>query len=179
MNNIQLQLAEDQAKDDIKNNRAGFACMECGSFWTMTGWGKEWHEPGCPKDKYPLMVSCSLCGWYGPATSVHSCAGANHVGEIVMSEDLSKAEKELGPHAIILEQQRRLDSALSALSAKDIHVGALKFRISELEQALENIRELDPNKDSCQGCNEWGEADCFILAKDMAEHALAHKPKDD
>lgn len=37
-----------------------------------------------------------------------------------------------------------------------------------LKHALEAILALDPEKDSPEGMNEWGEADCFRKAQDIA-----------
>jgi hypothetical protein len=39
-------------------------------------------------------------------------------------------------------------------------------------QALQAIVDLDPSKDSEEGFNEWGEAECFRLAQDIAGAAL-------
>lgn len=39
--------------------------------------------------------------------------------------------------------------------------------------ALQRIKDLDPEEDSKQGFNEWGEADCFNQAQTIAEEALA------
>ena len=43
-----------------------------------------------------------------------------------------------------------------------------KARIAELEAAIKTIAELDPEKDSDEGYNEWGEADCFNQAQIIA-----------
>jgi hypothetical protein len=43
-----------------------------------------------------------------------------------------------------------------------------KARIAELEAAIKTIAELDPEKDSHEGYNEWGEADCFNQAQIIA-----------
>jgi len=44
---------------------------------------------------------------------------------------------------------------------------------AELVKALEKISELDAAKDSEEGWNEWGEADCFRQAQEIARAALA------
>lgn len=41
--------------------------------------------------------------------------------------------------------------------------------------ALERISSLDPDKDSDEGYNEWGEADCFRQARRIAIGALEIK----
>ena len=45
-------------------------------------------------------------------------------------------------------------------------------QILDLIRALEKIAALDPSVDSEEGYNEWGEADCFIQAKEIAREAL-------
>ncbi|MDO8684944.1 MAG: hypothetical protein Q7N50_15880 [Armatimonadota bacterium] len=44
---------------------------------------------------------------------------------------------------------------------------------TELLEALELISGLDPERDSTEGFNEWGEADCFRKAVEIAAKALA------
>lgn len=44
--------------------------------------------------------------------------------------------------------------------------------MNELHLALEKIAALDPYKDSEQGTNEWGEADCFNQAQEIARAVL-------
>jgi hypothetical protein len=44
-----------------------------------------------------------------------------------------------------------------------------------LTAALEQIAKLDPGKDSTEGCNEWGEADCFTQAQKIARESLGLK----
>ena len=41
-----------------------------------------------------------------------------------------------------------------------------------LIDALTEIATLDPDLDSSEGWNEWGEADCFHKAKNIASDAL-------
>lgn len=45
--------------------------------------------------------------------------------------------------------------------------------IERLRAALKSIAELHPDKDSDEGFNEWGEADCFRKAQTIAGAALA------
>ena len=45
--------------------------------------------------------------------------------------------------------------------------------LERLRAALTRIAALDPHTDSPEGYNEWGEADCFNQAKDIARAALA------
>lgn len=42
----------------------------------------------------------------------------------------------------------------------------------QLLEALQKIADLDPGKDSDEGVNEWGEADCFRQAQDIAHEAI-------
>jgi multidrug efflux pump subunit AcrA (membrane-fusion protein) len=44
---------------------------------------------------------------------------------------------------------------------------------ADLVVALTKIASLDPAKDSDEGYNEWGEADCFRKAQEIAKNALA------
>jgi len=44
--------------------------------------------------------------------------------------------------------------------------------IEKLRAALEAINDLDPNTDSDEGYNEWGEADCFGQAQKLSRTAL-------
>ena len=48
MIDIELDHIRAIAEDDMRANKCGQGCLACGSFWTMTGYGKEWHEPECP-----------------------------------------------------------------------------------------------------------------------------------
>ena len=48
MTDKRLKVARKMAKQDIRDNKCGFYCRDCGAFWTYTGFGKEWHEPKCP-----------------------------------------------------------------------------------------------------------------------------------
>lgn len=41
-----------------------------------------------------------------------------------------------------------------------------------LEAALRRIAELDPEKDSAEGWNEWGEAEMFRKAQEIANEPL-------
>lgn len=44
--------------------------------------------------------------------------------------------------------------------------------VDRLMEALRTITTLDPDKDSTEGFNEWGEADCFNKAQTIARAAL-------
>jgi hypothetical protein len=50
-------------------------------------------------------------------------------------------------------------------------------QIDTLRKALNKIANLDPEFDSDEGFNEWGEADCFIQAQKIAIAAAAPQPK--
>lgn len=49
----------------------------------------------------------------------------------------------------------------------------------DLLAALEAIANLDPEKDSSEGLNEWGEADCFNQANSIARAAVAKAKEED
>lgn len=48
----------------------------------------------------------------------------------------------------------------------------LKIEVARYKAALEKIQTLDPSVDSEEGYNEWGEADCFRQAQQLARTAL-------
>lgn len=47
--------------------------------------------------------------------------------------------------------------------------------ITRLRDALQRIAALDPAKDSEDGHNEWGEADCFSQAQAISARALGRE----
>ena len=49
---------------------------------------------------------------------------------------------------------------------------ALRAEIERLREVLAKITALDPDVDSEEGMNEWGEADCFNKAQQIARAAL-------
>lgn len=49
---------------------------------------------------------------------------------------------------------------------------AADAREKQVRAALERIAALNPDKDSKEGWNEWGEADCFDQAQAIARRAL-------
>lgn len=49
---------------------------------------------------------------------------------------------------------------------------AVIARLAEAEAALRDIIALDPEHDSDEGFNEWGEAHCFKKAQDIARRAV-------
>ena len=42
----------------------------------------------------------------------------------------------------------------------------------DLLEALQKIADLDPEEDSSEGYNEWGEAECFNIAQKIADAAI-------
>jgi hypothetical protein len=63
-------------------------------------------------------------------------------------------------------------AALEALRAKRDKAQALADMAPALLDALEQIAALHPDKDSDEGYNEWGEAECFRKAQRIANKAL-------
>ena len=51
---------------------------------------------------------------------------------------------------------------------------AKDVEIERLRVVLRRIAELHPSTDSKDGMNEWGEADCFDQAQQLARDANAH-----
>jgi hypothetical protein len=78
----------------------------------------------------------------------------------------------------------KLDEALCALAARTLReqqmfiegviADAVRLQAENeaLRKALDRIAALDPSVDSDQGWNEWGEADCFDKAQEIAKAAL-------
>jgi len=54
-----------------------------------------------------------------------------------------------------------------------VELGQARAAVAELIEALRNIVALDPATDSDSGRNEWGEAECFDKAQEIASTALA------
>lgn len=55
----------------------------------------------------------------------------------------------------------------------------LLARVESLTAALRRIVDLRADKDSAEGDNEWGEADCFGHARTIANAALTHPTQAD
>lgn len=53
-----------------------------------------------------------------------------------------------------------------------MYPGGSEEDFAKLRNALKRIAALDPEKDSEDGYNEWGEADCFRQAQAIAKEAL-------
>ena len=53
---------------------------------------------------------------------------------------------------------------------------AREMEIERLRAALRTISELHPDKDSDEGYNEWGEAECFGKAKELSNAAMKETP---
>lgn len=52
------------------------------------------------------------------------------------------------------------------------YIDKIEHENERLRDTLKKISNLIPDKDSVEGNNEWGEAECFIKAKDLAIAAL-------
>ena len=50
--------------------------------------------------------------------------------------------------------------------------GEFYNELDRLTEALQSIANLDPKYDSNDGLNEWGCAECFHKAKEIANEAL-------
>jgi hypothetical protein len=53
-------------------------------------------------------------------------------------------------------------------------IARLLDRLDAAERALARIADLDASIHSEEGYNEWGEADCFHQARDLARAAMQH-----
>ncbi len=57
-------------------------------------------------------------------------------------------------------------------------VEALTGEVERLRSYLQRIADLNPEEDSENGFNEWGEADCFRVAQNCARAALTQPEAD-
>jgi len=55
-------------------------------------------------------------------------------------DPLTEAEKEVGTDEVVRELKRRLDSILSALSSKDIYIGAILSKVGDQKGELTTLR---------------------------------------
>jgi uncharacterized membrane protein len=65
-----------------------------------------------------------------------------------------------------------------AIMKLESDLAAAVARAERAEAALQRIALLDP-ADTDEGFNEWGEAACYVEAKDIADAALAAKETPD
>lgn len=65
----------------------------------------------------------------------------------------------------VREYTEEIDSLRTALAAS-------RAEVEGLRSSLTLIANLDPETDSAQGFNEWGEADCFGKAQEIARKAI-------
>lgn len=65
----------------------------------------------------------------------------------------------------------RLDLPLERVKAFE-QLETLRVENEKLRKALKKIADLDPETDTDEGYNEWGEAACFVIAKDVANAAM-------
>lgn len=71
-------------------------------------------------------------------------------------------------HLKVNELEKLREDLHLALTMRDQYF----IQLGDARRALERIRDLDPAKDSDEGSNEWGEADCFHHAQKFAREAL-------
>jgi hypothetical protein len=75
---------------------------------------------------------------------------------------------------MILHSQQQQAFNPQEIEIRDQHITVLERRVTELEKALREISQLDPS-DTKNGFNEWGEAECFNKAQDLAKRAMEGK----
>ncbi len=87
-----------------------------------------------------------------------------------------------GPYEVTTPSALLRDLMLAALEHADSTLRAENERLAReveaLRGALTKIAELHPDNDSDEGCNEWGEADCFVKAQRVARAAIASAPQE-
>lgn len=91
-------------------------------------------------------------------------------GHFVMFTDheqvVAELSREIGLSEMISDRlQCEIDSLRSALAAKSAEVEGFR-------EVLAVIADMHAEKDSNEGYNEWGEADCFHQARDLAKAAM-------
>ena len=79
-------------------------------------------------------------------------------------EHARKIARELDDHNSSLDRAARI--ALRSLATQ---IEAMTTERDALAVKLKRIADLDPEKDSDAGFNEWGEAHCFELAQAIAK----------
>lgn len=96
-----------------------------------------------------------------------------------MRQGMWKAQQEminsLNSEIASLEEEGKY--SFEALKEERLNNKRLIVANLRLEAALLKIANLDPETDSIKGFNEWGEADCFNQAKDIAREALTFVAK--
>lgn len=76
--------------------------------------------------------------------------------------------------ARVAELERVAEASAIAIQDRDDRIQELRVRGAELEGALRQIAGLDP-EDSSEGRNEWGEAEMFEKAQEIAREELARE----
>lgn len=71
---------------------------------------------------------------------------------------------------ILCKKVARLEARVIALRQQNADLQAREARMAE---ALTRISSLSPSTDSKDGFNEWGEADCFNQAQEIAKQTLS------
>jgi hypothetical protein len=94
------------------------------------------------------------------------------VSELRRAAILSIWDKEMGLTCVALEIEPLLTQAAGLLAWIDSRPESRAASFRGLQAALNKIAALNPETDSSEGCNEWGEADCFNKAQDIARGAL-------
>lgn len=91
---------------------------------------------------------------------------------------------ECGSELVLMLACSDSDNCCSAFDLDDKRLTGRNSYASLVEQnaklraALEKIKQLDPS-DTYSGFNEWGEAECFRKAQEVAEAALSTAPQKD
>jgi hypothetical protein len=101
-----------------------------------------------------------------------------HIDEAMIREDLERERMRLVACEVVALGNTKESAARAREMRQDFRstacdaVAAAVDREMQYREALEKIVALNPEKDSTEGFNEWGEAECFGIAQDIARQAL-------
>lgn len=110
MDEKELNQARQAMADDLAKHKAGYGC-QCGAFWTLTGFGREWHQPDCKRGSSvcqhgQLKRQCPLCEKDDRITELETLNSlALTTAQDTFAENLRLREK-------FSELETKLDSAL-------------------------------------------------------------------
>lgn len=136
------------------------------------------YSGSCPKPPLPSFVSVMAIALDDAAYLRDLAAYIDPVykrrlTEIAAKLDHAKADSASEIADLKHQVSEQALKYLSAMGQWDELEADLRQRLEVAEKALLTISELDPEKDSDEGYNEWGQAECYYKAKALAHEAIA------